>query len=134
MFYPILNALHILSLGVLAGAILTLDACILGIRKTRNWRELVAHLSPVAAIGLVLAILTGALLFSVRASTYMQNEAFQLKLALIGIALVTVFIFHSILRRSHAVFPPLALRVCAGVSAFTWIGTIFAGRWIAYAI
>ena len=131
--YPFINALHILGIGILVGAILTLDARVLGIRRGNGWRASVAELSPVAAGGLLLAMGTGVLLFAVRASRYIENPALLTKWALIALGLVNVLVFRKAMRRSGDAAPSLALRLCAAVSAATWIGAVFAGRWIAFA-
>ena len=131
--YPFISALHILGVGVLVGAILALDARVLGIRRGSGWRASVGDLSPVAAAGLLLAIGTGALLFAVRASRYIENPALLSKWALIAIGLVNVVVFRHAMRRSEDATPSFTLRLCAAVSAATWIGAVFAGRWIAFA-
>lgn len=130
--YPFINALHILGIGILVGAILTLDARVLGIRRGGSWRASVAELSPVAAAGLLLAIVTGVLLFAVRASRYIENPALLAKWALVALGLVNVLVFRNAMRRSHDAAPSFTLRLCAAVSAATWIGAVFAGRWIAF--
>jgi hypothetical protein len=131
--YPFISALHILGVGMLVGAILTLDARVLGIWHGSGWRASVGDLSPVAAAGLLLAIGTGALLFAVRASRYIENPALLTKWALIAIGLVNVVAFRQAMRRSHDAPPSFTLRLSAAVSAVTWIGAVFAGRWIAFA-
>jgi hypothetical protein len=131
--YPLVSALHILGIGILVGAILALDARVLGIRRGSGWRASVAELGPVAAAGLLLAIGTGALLFAVRASRYIDNPALLTKWALIAVGLANVLAFRQAMRRSPDGTPSLTLRLCAAVSAATWIGAVFAGRWIAFA-
>jgi hypothetical protein len=68
--YPIVNAGHIVGLALLFGAIVPLDLRLLGV-----WREvplaLINHmLLPVTLTGLALVLVTGPLLFSVRATEY----------------------------------------------------------------
>jgi hypothetical protein len=132
ILYPLINALHILGLAVLVGAIVTLDMRVLGIWKPDRWQVAVSELSPVAATGLVVTLLTGAILFSVRASRYVENPALVLKLALIALALINVLVFHRALGKSSGPEPSLLLRLCAAISSTAWIGCVFAGRWIAY--
>ena len=131
--YPFISALHILGIGILVGAILTLDARILGIRRGNGWRASVAELGPMAAAGLLLAMGTGVLLFSVRAARYIENPALLTKWALIAVGLVNVLVFRMAMRRSGDAAPSFTLRLCAAVSAATWIGAVFAGRWIGFA-
>src|SRR5215213_8512984 len=88
--YPLVNAAHIGAIGLLLGAIVTLDLRLLGAFRAHP----IAHLGPplrrVAASGFVAAAATGLLLFSTRPLAYAQNPAFLIKLALIGLGLLNV--------------------------------------------
>lgn len=134
VLYPLVSALHILGLGVLVGTIVPLDLRIIGISKPDRWREAILRTSPVAASGLSLALVTGILLFAVRASHYLENTALLLKFGLIAVSLVNVVGFHCALKASCEEWPAPRLRILAFVSACTWIGALFAGRWIAFAV
>lgn len=131
-WYPIVSALHIVGLGILIGAILTADLRVLGVWKPEGWRDAVAAATPVSAFGLLVTLVTGTLLIAVRASHYLQNTMLLLKFGLIGLGLLNVAVFHHWLRRSSNERPALRLRLAAFVSVVVWIGTIFAGRWIAF--
>lgn len=133
--YPWVSAGHILSLGLLVGSIATLDLRLLGLFRNVPLAPLARPLTRVAGTGLVLALLTGFLLFSVQPLHYLPNPAFQAKIALVSIGLVNV----ALVRRCHGWREALAgapasarLRVAAGVSLATWAGAVFAGRWIAF--
>ena len=84
----------------------------------------------------VLAVLTGAWLFSVNPADYLQNTAFRWKLLLLSLALVNVVVQHRQWRSlglpdaTRAL--PVRVRVLAGVSALLWIATLIAGRWIGF--
>lgn len=130
--YVLVNASHILGIALLVGPILVLDGRVLGLWKPAGWRDAVAVLSPVAALGLVVAIITGGLLFAVRAGDYLGNPALWSKWALMGLGLVNVAIFHALLRRHRGERPSVSMRLVAGCSASIWIGALLAGRWIAY--
>lgn len=134
--YLFVNAAHILGLGLLLGAILPLDLrLVLGRAQTA-----LSALAPVAirtaAVGLVLALLTGAWLFSVNPGDYLENTAFRWKLLLLSLALVNVAVQHRQWRSlgppdaTHAL--PVRVRVLAGTSALLWIATLVAGRWIGF--
>lgn len=133
--YPLTGSAHILGLGLLAGSIVTLDLRILSIIKRGSLSELAPLLSRVAACGLMLAILTGVLLFSVQPAHYLGNSAFLLKLSLISLALMNVFVVHclpswrAILAGQPAT---LLLKLSACVSLTLWLAIITTGRWIAF--
>jgi len=79
VMYPIINALHILGISMLVGGVIAMDLRIVGFSPVAGRREN-ADLRAIAGVGFVLAVTTGALLFSVRASDYAQNSAMLLKL------------------------------------------------------
>lgn len=134
LLYPAVSALHILGVALLVGSIVTLDMRVAGILRPANWREAVGDLGPVAATGLALALMTGALLFAVRAGDYAANPAMLAKWGLILFGLSNIVVFHALLRRSieRERAPPL-LRVTALFSAIVWVAALIAGRWIAFA-
>ena len=76
MVYPLVNAAHIMSLGLVFGTIAVLDLRLLGLFGAYSVRELGPPLSLVSAFGVVLALVTGFLLFSVRPDAYARNAAF----------------------------------------------------------
>lgn len=133
--YLLINAAHIVSIGLIIGAILTLDFTILGLLRQAPLEALGRPLSRVAALGVTCAILTGAVLFTVRPLAYVQNTAFLVKVALIGLAVANALIlrrnrhWHSALTGGR-VHP--SVRVAALFSALLWIAAILAGRWIGF--
>lgn len=129
--YPAVNALHIAGLGLLLGTVVALDLRILGWRGRPNWREEAADLGRLSALGLVLALVTGMALVSVRIGRYLENPALWLKFALIALGLANAFWLGRLLRRSGPQ-PSVAIRLGAAVSLAVWPAAIFAGRWIAY--
>jgi hypothetical protein len=135
VIYPLVNALHIISIALLLGAIATLDLRLLGLFSRQSAAALAPALIRVAAAGLGGAVVTGALLFSTRPATYLANPAFLTKLALLGLGLINV----AILRFNPAWATatdggPIApsVRVSALVSLAVWLGAILAGRWIGF--
>src|SRR5262245_19271172 len=73
--YAALNASHIFSFALVIGSIATLDLRLLGLFRGVPLSALAQPLSRVAATGLILAIGTGFLLFSVRPLAYAENPA-----------------------------------------------------------
>jgi hypothetical protein len=134
ILYPLISAMHIIGIATLFGAILTLDLRAAGIWKSQGWRGVVGTVSPVAAAGLLLTTLSGALLFVVRGSHYVLNSAFLIKLAIVTVAIANVVVFHSLLAKCSYSRTTLGIRVCAIVSIVAWISAIVAGRWIAFAM
>jgi len=133
--YLFVNAAHILAIGLLVGAILPLDLCLLGFFRAVPLAVIGPFLQRVAMVGVGLAMLTGLWLFSVRPRDYVTNPAFLAKMALLALALGNVAVQHAGGRFRAAtagdVVPPVA-RVAAGFSALLWIAVLVAGRWIGF--
>lgn len=133
--YLVVNAAHIASIGLLLGAIVTLDLRLLGLFGRHPLTHLGPPLRSVAATGLALAAVTGALLFTARPVAYAENPAFLAKLGLVGLSVANVALlaFNAQWRRAvegGAVHG--SVRAAAFVSLATWLGAVVAGRWIGF--
>lgn len=133
--YPLVNAAHILGLGVLVGTIAALDARILGFRRSLPLGEAARLLLPFTVGGLILAILAGFALFSVKPQDYAANPVFLVKLGLIALALLNA----AALRLRPAWRIALAggpitpgIRLSAVASLLLWTSALVAGRLIAF--
>lgn len=130
--YALVNGTHILGLTVMIGAILTVDLRVMGIWRTQGWRDGLRVASPIAALGLMLTLVTGFFLFSVRPGHYLANGPFLIKLGLLVCGVVNVALFHGVLRYSAGTLRPLISRLSAAASVLVWCGALFAGRFIAF--
>ncbi len=135
LLYPLVNAAHILGIGLLIGAIATLDLRVLGLFRAAPLPVQGPPLERVAAVGLGLALATGLLLFSVRPAEYAANPAFLAKLGLIlgGLSNVLALRLGTGWRGAltgEVVGRPL--RVAAALSLLIWLGAVLTGRWIAF--
>lgn len=135
VFYLLVNAAHIGAIGLLIGSIVPLDLRLLGILKPNALAVLAPVLARTAATGLALAVLTGALLFSVRPLEYLENPAFLVKMALLAAGAVNAWLVHR--GRAWAGVenggrPTGMLRAQAGASLAFWLGCLIAGRWIGF--
>ncbi len=134
--YPVVNALHILAIGTLIGSIAAMDIRLLGAFSSVPVGGLARVLEPVAAIGLVAAIATGFLLFSVKPLEYITNPALLIKLALIALGTVNAgaMRLNPAWRRVRAGAGEVRpwMRVAAFASLSIWVGAVFAGRFIAF--
>jgi hypothetical protein len=135
LLYLLVNAAHILSIGLLIGAIVPLDLRLIGIVRGGPVSVLAPFLVRVAATGLLLAVMTGLLLFSVKPQEYISNPAFLTKLGLLTVGLINILLLH----RSRAwrsilsgEVVPLAAKIKAVLSLLIWIGAVIAGRWIGF--
>jgi hypothetical protein len=133
--YLLVNAAHILGVGLLVGAILPLDLRLLGVIRRVPLAVIGPFLSRAAATGVVLAIVTGLWLFSVKPAEYIGNSAFLAKMALLVVALANVVLQHRgrsfAQALAHGELRP-AVRLIAFCSALLWLSVLVAGRWIGF--
>jgi hypothetical protein len=131
--YAAVNATHILGVALLVGGILPLDLRLLGAWDGVQHTVLARVLVPMAAAGLALAIVTGLLLFSIRAREYAVLGVFQIKLALVAVGASAALVGHWAhgRRLEHASHRQMAAH--GAISMTCWLGALVCGRLIAFA-
>ena len=131
--YPIVNALHIMATGALLTSVLLMDLRVCGAFRSLPYAAFVALLRRTALGAFAGALVTGSLLFSVKASTYAAMPIFLAKMALILLAGVNFFAF---MRLSHATGSDVpvggAATILAVLSMVLWTSVLFAGRFIGF--
>lgn len=136
--YPLVNAAHILGVALLVGAIVPLDLRLLGAWRPVPPGALWQVLTRTAAAGLALAAVTGALLFTARATEYAVSGLFIAKMLIVGVAMVNVAAVHRVARREswrmHSTTDrlPWRFRLAAGISMAAWVTALALGRLIGY--
>jgi hypothetical protein len=128
--YAAVSAAHVLGIALLLGAVVTLDLRLLGLWRSLELVPLYRVLSSVAATGLLVAVSSGLLLFSVRASEYAAIELFFVKLALIaaGAGLAAVMHFGLGVERSTRG----RQRLFGALSLLIWPAVLVCGRLLAF--
>jgi hypothetical protein len=124
--YPIVNIVHVLGLAALFGSILALDLRMLGFWRATDAGQIGLAAVPVAATGLAVAIVSGVLLFIVRADEYIAMPIFWIKLAFVAAGTANAIIVRTSGLDRRA---PVA---AATVSMVCWTAAIGAGRLIGY--
>lgn len=135
VFYPFLNAFHILSIGLIVGAIGTLDLRVLGMFRAFSLSQLAPPLSRVAAVGVGLTLFTGFFLFSVQPKAYAANPAFLMKVALAVVGIANALILHRTPAWKQALADgpvTIGAKAQATLSLAIWITAVISGRWIAF--
>ena len=133
--YLVVNAAHILGIGLLVGAILPLDLRLAGVIRGAPLSVLAPFLRRAAAFGLALALPTGFWLFTVKPADYLANPAFLWKLGLLLAALANIALQHAGPGYGAALAterPRLRVRLLALTSATLWLAVLLAGRWIGF--
>jgi hypothetical protein len=137
--YPLASVLHIFGVTFLVGSIALFDLRVLGAAKRLPLEVCAAYLLPIARTAFVVQLVTGFLMFSADAAHTYDNPYFLAKVALIGLALVNIVVFHGLERSRPYVYQleevdalPGWVKASAAVSLITWIGVACFGRMIAY--
>ena len=133
--YPLVNALHILGIALLVGAILILDWRVLRGHPTPTVSVLAKVLLPAARGGFALAVVAGSLLFVARPLDYVFNTLFQLKLGCIALALLNIVLLHRSESWRLAVTQERVdgrVRLACGVSLVCWLMALGLGRLVGY--
>lgn len=130
--YAAANTAHVLGFTLLVGAILPMDLRLIGFWRSVDQGALTRILTPIAAAGLVIAVLAGMVLFSVRAGHYLNASLFYWKMGLVAAGAALALILHlraglwlQRMTRRQAAFHGAASLCC-------WLGALAAGRMIAY--
>jgi len=130
--YAAVNTTHVLGIAFLVGAIVPLDLRLMGAWPGIAHRDLARVLVPMAGVGLTLAVVTGALLFSVRAGEYDDLIVFWIKMALLSFGAMSAFIAHLRFGRWLETASSRQLFRIGAVSMICWLGVLVAGRMIAF--
>ena len=137
-YFPFLESIHVMALGVVFGTILVVDLRALGIASThRPFTRLSTELLRLTWGAFAISALTGSLMFVTNARVYAHNTSFQVKMILLALAGVNMAVFHLTAGRSVATWDqaptaPRTGRITAGVSLGLWLGIILAGRVIGF--
>ena len=137
MFLLILTV-HVLTLALFAGTVLMIDLRLLGVTMRRvPASEVVRRLLPWSVAGLLLMVVSGALLFYSAPLVRYHNVFFRFKLAVLVFAVLNSWIFHVTVFRRVAEWdldpvPPRTARLAGGLSLVSWAAIITAGRMMAY--
>jgi hypothetical protein len=135
--FPVLETLHVLSMSLIVGTVVTVDLRVTGlILRSEPVTRVVRALLPGTWIGFGIMVFTGLPLFASEAAKLYGNPAFRLKLLLLGLAGLNALMFHVVAYRRVAQWdqrpagPPVA-KALAALSIVLWAGVIVSGRMIA---
>jgi hypothetical protein len=132
--FPVIEAIHLLGLGVIGGAVLVVDMRLLGLGlKRQSAAELTRNAQPWLVGSLVLMIITGGLLFLSEAIKCYYHDAFWFKMSCLFLAIVFTFtIQRKVTMTDETRVSPVWSKVVAIVSVLLWAGVGIGGRWIGF--
>ena len=138
LFFPLLEAVHVMALGLVFGTIMIVDLRILGVAsKERSYGRVSADMLKWTWGAFALAALTGSLMFITNARVYFDNPFFRAKAMLLALAGLNMLVFQltagrNIDRWDSSRPAPTAGRTAAILSLVIWVLVIGMGRAIGF--
>jgi uncharacterized membrane protein SirB2 len=131
--FPVIEAVHLLGLALLGGAVLAVDLRLLGAGlRARPLAYVARQVDPLLAIAITLLIATGIPLFLSEAVKLYWSDAFWLKMGSLVIALAFTFGVRRRVVRSDPEPAPWKARSVALCSIALWLTVATSGRWIGF--
>ena len=132
---PTVLTLHTMGMAVLVGASWVLDLRLLGISRNMPLSAF-RWVFRAVAVGLIVNVVTGVLLFAQRATTLGTAIPFLIKIGLVIASVATLVPLRSLVLRSDADQREVSgsARLLAIASILAWSGAITAGRLLAYLV
>jgi hypothetical protein len=132
--FPVIEAFHLLGLGLTIGSVLLVELRLLGVGLSRQpVAQLAASAEPLLIGGLTLSFLTGIPLFLSESIKAYYSFAFWVKMASLFLVLIFTFTVRRRLTRADLTADRPALgRLMAIVSLSLWFGVAWGGRWIGF--
>jgi len=138
--FPTIETLHVIAIVTVVGTVAITDFRLIGL-ASRDY--------PVTAISrdtlpwtwgaFVLAVITGLLLFTSKATSYMANPYFLIKMGLLILAGLNMAVFHAVTWRTvndwdNSPVLPTGAKIAGALSLLFWLGVIFFGRAIGFTL
>lgn len=134
--YPLLLSLHVVGLAVVVGIFSVRDMRLLGLFSGIQPAAFLP-LSKLAWIGFIINAISGILLFTSQAATFVNNVPFRLKISCIAAGMVLAGVIQSRLRGELALGSEDtaisgSTKLMALVSLSFWLAALISGRLVAY--
>ncbi len=138
--FPWIESCHVLCMTTVVGAITIVDLRLLNLTsRSRTVTQISNDLLPFTWCAFALAAFTGSMLFVSKATEYVVDFPFQLKMLTMAAAGINMLIFHFTAYKRVASWDggadtPKAAKIAAGLSLLFWATVIVAGRWIGFTV
>jgi hypothetical protein len=132
--FPLIEAFHLLGLGLTVGAVLIVDLRLLGAGLTRQpVAQLAAAVEPWLLGSVTLMFASGIPLFLSESMKCYYSFAFWVKMTSLFLVLLFTFtVRRRVTRTGPTSDPPLPGRLTALISLGLWSGVAWGGRWIGF--
>lgn len=138
--FPWIEAIHVLGVTVVIGTVGIIELRLIGLASlNRSVSRVLKDLLPITWSGFAVSVISGFLLFASNAPTYGHNTFFLSKAALLLLAGLNAFGFHTFVERSiarwdSAARTPIPARLSGVFSLVMWVGIVVCGRWVGFTL
>jgi uncharacterized membrane-anchored protein len=135
---PIVEATHVACAAIVFGTVFVVDLRLIGVPHNQRPVTLISEEMLRLTWGaFVISVVTGTLMFTANAHTYVVNTAFRIKMLALVAAGLNMLIFQHFTYRSVGAWDkdlpaPRAARWAGIASICIWVAVIFLGRWIGF--
>lgn len=138
--FPWIESCHVVCMTTVVGTITIVDLRLLNLTsKQRTVTQVSNDMLPFTWCAFALAALTGSMLFMSKATEYVVDFPFQMKMLTMALAGINMLIFHFTGYKRVADWDgqadtPRAAKIAAGLSLLFWATVIVCGRWIGFTV
>ena len=130
--FPILEAIHLVGLSILGGALLVVDLRLLGVGlKDSTIRDIDQQARPWLTLSVVLLLVTGVLLFLSEAVKCYYNTAFWVKIVTLPLAILFTYMVKERFAR-NALYTSAYSQWVGSADLLLWFIVAAGGRWIGF--
>jgi hypothetical protein len=132
--FPAIEAVHIVALALLFGAILLLNLRLLGLTlKNKPVAQLAREMAPWIFVSLIIILASGVLLFASEAMKAYASVPFQVKMLFLFAAMIFHYtVYWRLTRSADTTIGPVWGKLAAIVSILLWLGVGLGGRGIGF--
>lgn len=131
--FPVIEAVHLLALSALGGAVLILDLRLMGLGlKNHSTAELWRASRPWLAGAIAVMLLTGIPLFLSEAVKCYYNDSFWVKMTTLPIAIAFAFTIRARATADSVRNTARRQMLVGALSIALWVVVAAAGRWIGF--
>ena len=132
--FPVIEAFHLLGLGLTAGAVLVVDLRLLGVGlRKQSAAQLWANTQPWLLGSVTLMFASGVPLFLSESIKCLYSFAFWVKMTSLFLVLLFTFtVRRRVITKGLSAERPQLGRLTALTSLVLWFGVAFGGRWIGF--
>lgn len=138
--FPTIETIHVIALVAVVGTIMVMDLRLVGLAsKNVAVTKMTSDTLKWTWIAFIIAAITGTLLFVSKASSYVVNPYFLIKIGLLALAGLNMLYFHfrtyqTVHDWDESPVIPTSAKVAGWLSLILWTGVVFFGRVIGFTL